>query len=97
MALEDRIKALTPEQRARAKQCKSAEELLALAKEEGYELTDDRAARGVSMIVVPTIRSTAKPARTNSEGGLHALRAVRCIGLPQALDGLARFGAYEAA
>ena len=41
MALEDRIKALTPEQRARAKQCKSAEELLALAKEEGYELTDD--------------------------------------------------------
>ena len=41
MALEDRIKALTSEQRARAKQCKSAEELLALAKEEGYELTDD--------------------------------------------------------
>ena len=41
MALEDRIKALTPEQRARAKQCKSAEELLALAKEDGYELTDD--------------------------------------------------------
>jgi hypothetical protein len=41
MALEDRIKALTPEQRARAKQCKTAEELLALAKEEGYELTDD--------------------------------------------------------
>ena len=41
MALEDRIKALTPEQRARAKQCKSPEELLALAKEYGYELTDD--------------------------------------------------------
>ena len=41
MALEDRIKALTPEQRARAKQCKTAEEMLALAKEEGYELTDD--------------------------------------------------------
>ena len=41
MALEDRIKALTSEQRARAKQCKSAEELLALAKEDGYELTDD--------------------------------------------------------
>lgn len=41
MALEDRIKELSPEQRARAKQCKSAEELLALAKEEGYELTDD--------------------------------------------------------
>ena len=41
MALEDRIKALTPEQRARAKQCKSAEELLALAKEDGYELTED--------------------------------------------------------
>ena len=41
MALEDRIKDLTPEQRARAKQCKSAEELLALAEEEGYDLTDD--------------------------------------------------------
>ena len=41
MALEDRIKALTPEQRARAKQCKSDEELLALAKEDGYELTED--------------------------------------------------------
>ena len=62
MALEDRIKALTPEQRARAKQCKSAEELLALAKEDGYELTDDEL--------------------ENTEGGSHALRAVRCIGLP---------------
>lgn len=41
MALEDRIKALTPEQRAKAKQCKSPEELLALAKEAGYELTED--------------------------------------------------------
>ena len=41
MALEDRIKELSPEQRARAKQCKTPEELLALAKEEGYELTDD--------------------------------------------------------
>ena len=42
MALEDRIKALTPEQRARAKQCKTAEEMLALAKEEGYELSDEQ-------------------------------------------------------
>jgi len=41
MALEDRIKELSPEQRDRAKQCKTPEELLALAKEEGYELTDD--------------------------------------------------------
>ena len=41
MALEDRIKELSPEQRAKAKQCKTPEELLALAKEEGYELTDD--------------------------------------------------------
>ena len=41
MALEDRIEALTPGQRARAKQCKSAEELLELAKEDGYELTED--------------------------------------------------------
>ena len=41
MALEDRIKELSPEQRAKAKQCKTPEELLALAKEEGYELTED--------------------------------------------------------
>ena len=41
MALEDRIKELSPEQRAQAKQCKTPEELLALAKEEGYERTDD--------------------------------------------------------
>ena len=41
MALEDRIKELSPEQRAKAKQCKTPEELLELAKEEGYELTDD--------------------------------------------------------
>ena len=32
---------LTPEQREKAKACKSAEEILALAKEEGYEISDD--------------------------------------------------------
>ena len=37
MNLED----LTPEQREKAKACKSAEDVLALAKEEGYELSDD--------------------------------------------------------
>ena len=31
---------LTAEQKAKAKECKNAEELLALAKEEGYELSD---------------------------------------------------------
>ena len=41
MALEDKIKELTPEQRAKVKQCKTPEELLALAKEAGYELSDD--------------------------------------------------------
>lgn len=32
---------LTPEQQERAKACKSAEDVLALAKEYGYELTDE--------------------------------------------------------
>lgn len=32
---------LTPEQKAKAKGCTSAEELLAVAREEGYELSDD--------------------------------------------------------
>lgn len=32
---------LTPEQKARAKGCTSAEELLAIAREEGYELSDE--------------------------------------------------------
>lgn len=31
---------LTPEQKERAKSCKTPEEMLALAKEEGYELSD---------------------------------------------------------
>ena len=31
---------LTAEQKAKAKECKNAEELLALAKDEGYELSD---------------------------------------------------------
>lgn len=34
------IKDLTPEQQQRARDCKSAEELLAFAKEEGYELSE---------------------------------------------------------
>ena len=38
MNLED----LTPEQREKAKACKSAEDVLALAKEEGYELSDEQ-------------------------------------------------------
>lgn len=32
---------LTPEQREKAKACTSAEEILALAREEGYELSDE--------------------------------------------------------
>ena len=33
---------LTPEQKAKALACKTPEELLALAKEEGYELTEEQ-------------------------------------------------------
>ena len=35
------IKDLTPEQMEKAKACKTPEEMLALAKEEGYELSED--------------------------------------------------------
>ncbi len=32
---------LTPEQQAKAKACKTPEDILALAKEEGYQLSDE--------------------------------------------------------
>ena len=35
---------LTPEQMEKAKACKTPEDILALAKEEGYELTDEELA-----------------------------------------------------
>ena len=35
---------LTDEQKAKARACKTPEEMLALAKEEGYELSDDELA-----------------------------------------------------
>ena len=35
------FKSLTPEQQDKARACKTAEELVALAKSEGYELSDD--------------------------------------------------------
>ena len=35
------LKDLTPEQREKARACKSAEELIALAEQEGYEMSDD--------------------------------------------------------
>ena len=35
------FKDLTPEQQAKARACKTPEELLALAKAEGYELSDE--------------------------------------------------------
>lgn len=35
-----KIEDLTPEQQKKAKACKTPEEILALAKEEGYELSD---------------------------------------------------------
>ena len=35
------INDLTPEQREKAKNCKTPEELLSLAEKEGYELSDD--------------------------------------------------------
>ena len=40
MALEDRWSELTEEQRAKAKGCKTPEEMLTLAREEGCELSD---------------------------------------------------------
>ena len=39
---EELLKGLTKEQIAKVKECKSQEELLALAKEEGIELTDEQ-------------------------------------------------------
>lgn len=36
-----RFEDLTPEQKEKVKTCKSADELMAIAKEEGHELTDD--------------------------------------------------------
>lgn len=41
MAIEDRFKELAPEQRAKFKNAKTPEEVLELAREEGYELSDD--------------------------------------------------------
>ena len=41
MNLDDIKGKLTPEQLERAKACKTPEEVLALAREEGYELTDE--------------------------------------------------------
>lgn len=38
------INDLTPEQQKKARACETPEELLALAKEEGYELTNDELA-----------------------------------------------------
>ena len=35
------FKDLTPEQQEKAKACKTPEDILALAKEEGYSLTDE--------------------------------------------------------
>jgi predicted ribosomally synthesized peptide with nif11-like leader len=35
------FKDLTPEQQAKARACKTPEDMLALAKAEGYELTDE--------------------------------------------------------
>ena len=41
MALEDIWNGLTEEQRARARSCETPNDILALAKEEGFELSDD--------------------------------------------------------
>ena len=36
-----RFEDLTPEQKEKVKECKNADELLAIAREEGYELSED--------------------------------------------------------
>ena len=41
MAYEDKWAELTEEQKAKVRSCKTPDELLSMAKEEGYELTDD--------------------------------------------------------
>lgn len=40
MALEDRWSELSEERKAKMRACKTPEELLSVAREEGYELTD---------------------------------------------------------
>ena len=53
---KDLLKGLTEEQIAKVKACKNSEELLALAKEEGIELTDEQleAVSGGSICSTPT-------------------------------------------
>ena len=41
MALEDRWSELSEERKAKMRACKTPEELLSMAREEGYEFTDD--------------------------------------------------------
>lgn len=41
MSIDDRINELSPELREKAKACQSAEDIFALAKEEGLELSDE--------------------------------------------------------
>ena len=42
MSIEELLKGLSPEQIEKVKACKSGEEVLAIAKEEGIELTDEQ-------------------------------------------------------
>lgn len=42
MSVEDLWKGLTPEQQEKAKNAKGPEEILAFARDEGYELTDEQ-------------------------------------------------------
>ena len=42
MAMQDVFSKLTEEQKKKFENCKTPEELLALAKDEGFELTDDQ-------------------------------------------------------
>lgn len=86
---EELLKGLTEEQVAKIKACKNQEEMLAIAKEEGVELTDEQLAIvsggdcGVSFLTCPNCNASADHIYTENrsdflEGSRKAYRFCRC-------------------
>ena len=69
---EELLKGLTEEQIAKAKKCKNTDELLKLAKEEGFTLNDEQlAAVSGGVCSESTVAVTCPKCGTNFNGGVY--------------------------
>ena len=87
---EELIKGLSKEQIAKLKECKNQDEILALAKEEGIELTEEQLDAVSGGNSCPTQQVKCPKCGSTNIAGLGINRTVQCLSCGNMFDPLGR-------